>query len=486
MESFKKSIIAEASFAAKSIQIVVDKIMVILERRVSEKFYQYGGEGGAQEFKKTKTGEGVGILFLVGDKGKAIRLNWEKKSSKSMTITSCDYWDSWNIDFPWPTRSVHGLQHFNSVQLVDTLSNFIKSPKARELKISVNEASGELDLASVARAAYHELGSSEVKVSELKDIARQLGRKVNQYQLSKLPRGKRGTVNITMLLDTEVGENETVSDDPAVKKIEAAAEKVPVDELFKDLADLVDLVINDHRPALLVTGGGGTGKSFTVKERIKKAGMSKADYKISKGATSVFGLYTEFFMARKGKLLVFDDNDDVFKDMTSQNLLKAALDSYDEREISWSSKSTVPIDQSLPRAAIMQIEDGIEQNLVAGGDPETGKLPRLPNTFEFNGRVIFISNLAENKVPQPVISRSLTIDVSLSPGEMMERMEAVIPVIAKETGVTEGEADMVLNKLKELSDAKKISQPTMRTLPAAINIMKSGMPRWETLLKYAA
>ena len=76
MESFKKTIIAEASFAAKSIQIVVDKIMVILERRVSEKFYQYGGEGGAQEFKKTKTGEGVGILFLVGDKGKAIRLNW--------------------------------------------------------------------------------------------------------------------------------------------------------------------------------------------------------------------------------------------------------------------------------------------------------------------------------------------------------------------------------------------------------------------------
>jgi hypothetical protein len=26
----------------------------------------------------------------------------------------------------------------------------------------------------------------------------------------------------------------------------------------------------------------------------------------------------------------------------------------------------------------------------------------------------------------------------------------------------------------------------MRTLPAAINIMKSGMPRWESLLKYAA
>ena len=486
MESFRKSLITEAAFNVKSLVTVVDKIRIILERRVSEKFYQYGGEGGAQEFKKTKTGDGVGILFLIGDRGKAVRLNWEKKNAKQTQITSVDYWESWNTEFPWPTRTIHGLEYFNIVHLVNVIADFIKAPAARELKITVSEAAGTLDLASVARAAYHEFGSSEVKVSELKDIARKLGRKVNQYQLSKLPRGKRGTVNVTMLLDTEVGENETVSDDPAVKKIEAAAEKVPVDELFKDLADLVDLVINNHRPALLVTGGGGTGKSFTVKERIKKAGMSKADYKISKGATSVFGLYTEFFMARKGKLLVFDDNDDVFKDMTSQNLLKAALDSYDEREISWSSKSTVPIDQSLPRAAIMQIEDGIEQNLVAGGDPETGKLPRLPNTFEFNGRVIFISNLAENKVPQPVISRSLTIDVSLSPGEMMERMEAVIPVIAKETGVTEGQADIVLNKLKELSDAKKISQPTMRTLPAAINIMKSGMPRWETLLKYAA
>jgi hypothetical protein len=485
METFRKSLIAEAAFNVKSLVTVVDKIRIILERRVSDKFYQYGGEGGSQEFKKTKTGLGVGILFLIGDRGKAVRLNWEKKNAKQTQITSVDYWESWNTEFPWPTRTIHGLQYFNIVHLVDAIADFIKAPAARELKITVSEATGTLDLASVARAAYHEFGSSEVKVSELKDIARKLGRKVNQYQLSKLPRGKRGTVNVTMLLDTEVGENETVSDDPAQKKIEAAADKVPVDVLFQDLSDLVDLVLKNARPALLVTGGGGTGKTFTVKERIKKAGLSKNDYKISKGATSVFGLYTEFFMARKGKLIVFDDNDDIFKDMTSQNLLKAALDSYEEREISWSSKSTVPIDQSLPRASIEQIEDGIEDALYAGGDEE-GKLPRLPNTFEFKGRVIFVSNLPKDKIPQPVLSRSLTIDVTLSPGEMMERMEAVIPVIAKETKVSEGEAGMVLNKLKELAAAKKISQPTLRTLPAAINIMKSGMPRWETLLKYAA
>ena len=463
MELFRKTLIVEAAFNVKSLVTVVDKIRIILERRVSDKFYQYGGEGGAQEFKKTKTGLGVGILFLIGDRGKAVRLNWEKKNAKQTQITSVDYWESWNTEFPWPTRTIHGLEYFNIVHLVDVIADFIKAPAARELKITVSEAAGTLDLASVARAAYHEFGSSEVKVSELKDIARKLGRKVNQYQLSKLPRGKRGTVNVTMLLDTEVGENETVSDDPAVKKIEAAADKVPVDVLFQDLSDLVDLVLKNARPALLVTGGGGTGKTFTVKERIKKAGLSKNDYKISKGATSVFGLYTEFFMARKGKLIVFDDNDDVFKDMTSQNLLKAALDSYEEREISWSSKSTVPIDQSLPRASIVQIEDGIEDALYAGGDEE-GKLPRLPNTFEFKGRVIFISNLPQDKIPQPVLSRSLTIDVTLSPGEMMERMAAVIPVIAKETKVTEGEAGMVLDKLK--AEEKRYMEVDFDKLPS--------------------
>jgi hypothetical protein len=271
MELFRKSLIAEAAFNVKSLVTVVDKIRIILERRVSEKFYQYGGEGGAQEFKKTKTGDGVGILFLIGDRGKAVRLNWEKKNAKQTQITSVDYWESWNTEFPWPTRTIHGLEYFNIVHLVDVIADFIKAPAARELKITVSEATGSLDMASVARAAYHEYGSSEVKVSDLKDIARKLGRKVNQYQLSKLPRGKRGTVNVTMLLDTDIGENETVSDDPAQKKIELAAEKVPIDVLFQDLGDLVDLVLNNSRPALLVTGGGGTGKTFTVKARIKKA-----------------------------------------------------------------------------------------------------------------------------------------------------------------------------------------------------------------------
>jgi len=485
--SFKTSV-HEATFKGKSLQPVCDRIKAVLERRVGKKMYQYGGDNYVQQFKKAQTGEGIGILYFTSTTGEAFRLNWEKKNSRQMAITSCDYWLKWKIgeqDYNWPDRVIMGLEWLNSIQLVNALESFLKSPTQREVKLNIDENAASLDLSTVARAAYHELGTAEISVKDLKSIASRLGRKVNQYQLSKLPRGKRGSVNVTMLLDTDKGESES-SIEPVIDKIERAVDKVPVDVLFKDLADLADLVINGDRPSLVVTGAGGTGKSFTVLERIKKSGLRKgAAYNIQKGASSTFGLYMSFFLNRNGKLLVFDDCDDVFRDITSQNLLKAALDSDEPRELSWASRNTVPIDQSLDASVIANIEMGIEEVLMAGGDEE-GKLPKLPSTFRFKGRVIFISNLKADKIPQPVISRSLLIDVTLTDNEMLTRMKQVVPVIAKDTGVTEPEASGVLNRLLDLAKEGKISKPTMRTLPAAINIMKSGMPRWESLLKYAA
>ena len=50
---------------------------------------------------------------------------------------------------------------------------------------------------------------------------------------------------------------------------------------------------------------------------------------IAKNQVQLFGGTENFLITRR------------FKDMTSQNLLKAALDSYEEREISWSSKSVI-------------------------------------------------------------------------------------------------------------------------------------------------
>lgn len=476
-ESVVKEILVEASFSAKDFDKAVKLIANVASRLSGKKLYQYGGAGHKLIFNKASTGRGVGALFLM-DNGAALRLNYELSRRGGGSITSADYWRVWKIEPVSPNFTMPDLQHLNSVQLTKVIANFIKSPSTT-VKLDIAEG---VDLKAIALAAYKEYGTTEIKVSELKTFAQRLGKKINQYQTLKLPKKERGVVDLAVLMEVQPGEEETLVMDKVEKKIQSAAEKVPVDVLFQDLADLVDLVVKGVNPSLVITGSAGTGKTHTVKERIKAAGLQKGtDYEIKKGATSTFGLYMDFFMARRGKLIVFDDNDDVFKDLTSQNLLKAALDSYDERDISWTSKSTMPVDQSMDRSLIDDIEMSIERDLLAGEEKV-----KLPNTFEFKGRVIFISNLARDKIPAPVVSRSTTIDVSLTDSEMLGRMKQVLPVISKEAGVTTADATLVLNKLQTLSDDGKIAKPTMRTLPAAIKIYKSGMPRWEQLLKYAA
>ena len=70
----------------------------------------------------------------------------------------------------------------------------------------------------------------------------------------------------------------------------------------------------------------------------------------------------------RDKLVIFDDCDSVFADELALNILKAALDSGKTRKICWNS------DSRLLR------EEGI------------------PNTFNFNGSAIFITNLKFDNV----------------------------------------------------------------------------------------
>jgi hypothetical protein len=70
-----------------------------------------------------------------------------------------------------------------------------------------------------------------------------------------------------------------------------------------------------------------------------------------------------FQYANKGSVLVLDDSDTILYDEASLNLLKAATDSSSKRRLSWRSESNALKD--------------------AG----------IPNTFNFHGSIIFITNL---------------------------------------------------------------------------------------------
>lgn len=163
-----------------------------------------------------------------------------------------------------------------------------------------------------------------------------------------------------------------------------------INQKFDFLSHLTRMVINKTSVSLIITGEGGLGKSYTVKREIFRKQLSKEqDYVIIKGFSTPRGLYRTLF-ENNDKLIVFDDCDEVLEDKIAKNLLKGALDSYDEREIHWITKTT---DES------------------------------LPDSFRFEGRVIFISNMSQDRIEQAILSRSMCIDLTMSNDDKLKRME---------------------------------------------------------------
>jgi hypothetical protein len=153
----------------------------------------------------------------------------------------------------------------------------------------------------------------------------------------------------------------------------------------------------------------------------------------------------------RNSIIVFDDCDSVLKDPVSLNILKGALDSYSKRIISW-------------RADIKD-ED-------------------LPTSFEFKGRVVFISNMSSSQLDQAIISRSMSVDVTMTAEQKVERMRFLV----KEKDFMP-DFDLVskndaLNLIAKLADGVK--ELSLRTLIQVTKIRKSNPNNnWKELAEYA-
>jgi hypothetical protein len=171
------------------------------------------------------------------------------------------------------------------------------------------------------------------------------------------------------------------------------SEQWDINKKFDFLSQLTRMIINKTSVSLIITGEGGLGKSYTVKRELLIKDLEKgSDFEIIKGFSTPRGLYRTLY-EHNGKLIIFDDCDEVLDDKIAKNLLKGALDSYDSREISWITKTS---------------------------DPE------LPDSFDFTGRVIFISNKSQDKIDQAILSRSMSIDLTMSTVDKLKRMEFIV------------------------------------------------------------
>jgi hypothetical protein len=138
---------------------------------------------------------------------------------------------------------------------------------------------------------------------------------------------------------------------------------------FEILDQMAKACIAGDIRAMIVTGPPGVGKSHGVIEQMNKASLfdkisnRKPRFEIVKGAVSGIGLFATLYKYSDAKnVLVFDDCD-VFTDPDALNVLKGALDSGKKRRISWNKDSRLLRDEG------------------------------VPNSFDFNGSIIFITNL---------------------------------------------------------------------------------------------
>lgn len=182
-----------------------------------------------------------------------------------------------------------------------------------------------------------------------------------------------GRDNFQMMEGDEVAE---VDSKAAPESDDAVIERLR--ERFQVLEDMTYASCDGVVRGMVVTGPPGVGKSYGVEKVIREAelmnkmggstGTTGRKFGMEKGAASPIGLFKLLYeYSNAGSVLVLDDCDSVLWDEQSLNLLKAALDSSPKRFLSWRSESRVLKNEG------------------------------IPETFEFKGSIIFITNLKFDK-----------------------------------------------------------------------------------------
>ncbi|MDD3263415.1 MAG: ATP-binding protein [Candidatus Nanoarchaeia archaeon] len=236
---------------------------------------------------------------------------------------------------------------------------------------------------------------------------------------------------------------------------------------FNVMNIMTDGIIYNSIKSLIISAAPGVGKTYGVETKLEKAhedGIIQK-YTFIKGQCSPIGLYMSLWEHKdEGNVLVFDDADSVFYDDVALNILKAALDSGLKRVISWNTVS-----KALEEADI-------------------------PNRFEFNGTVVFISNLNFDKMISKgnklaphlsaLVSRSIYLDLGVHEAEeILIRINHVI----MNTDMIDNlnlEPEQISEMVDWINDnATKLRSLSLRTVLQVANFIKTSSSGWKEIAK---
>jgi hypothetical protein len=267
---------------------------------------------------------------------------------------------------------------------------------------------------------------------------------------------KRGRPTKEMVAEREAQKNQkpTRTDDQILSDLK---------ERFDILSLLTKGAVAQNIRSMVVTGAPGVGKTYTVEQILEK---SDVPHEIVRGSLSAIHLYMLAYNYRKaGSVIVLDDADSIFNDEDALNILKALCDTSSSRKVSYMKEAP-------------QLKEA-----------------DIPQQFEFNGAMIFISNLdfqtfvdeGKNKYAQhfeALMSRSLYLDLRLH-----DRNELGVWVnhIAHAGRIFDREdVPMGMRQpiLKFIGDNRNdLRELSIRTLMKLCGLAKDNPARWQSIAK---
>jgi hypothetical protein len=220
---------------------------------------------------------------------------------------------------------------------------------------------------------------------------------------------------------------------------------ISINQKFDLLTKLTNMVIDGITPSLIITGEGGLGKTYLVQKAIKDKGLYEIEWAHFKGYSTARGLYNTLY-DNNGKLIIFDDCDSVLEDKVALNILKSALDSYETRTISWMAKMN--------------------------------KNDEYPQQFNFTGQIIFISNKSRSAIDGAILSRSLTVDLTMTSDEKIERMSHILENVLPDYPI-----EVKRDALEFIKEYKGVANINLRTL-IMVSKMRLANSDWREMAKY--
>ena len=238
-------------------------------------------------------------------------------------------------------------------------------------------------------------------------------------------------------------------------------------ERFDMLEDMTKATKKGDVRAMIVSGPPGVGKSFGVEKVLGKHDLiadiaqdsSFKKYEVVKGAMSAIGLYCKLYKyADKDNVIVFDDCDSIFADELSLNILKAALDSKKTRRIHWNTDS------------FKLRNEGV------------------PDSFEFKGSAIFITNLKFDKAKGKIREHLMALEsrchyVDLTIDTEREKMLRIKQIVRDGMLNEYAFAQDLVEEIVDFVDInkKRLRELSLRTVLKVADLAKAFPTKWEAM-----